>query len=48
MRQLIERNQLGSYLSERYPQRHAVQSDKALYAYAQELKQGIPAQCAIL
>ena len=39
VRQLIERNQLGSYLSERYPQRHAVQSDKALYAYAQEIKQ---------
>lgn len=39
VRQLIERDQLGSYLSERYPQRHAVQSDKALYAYAQELKQ---------
>ena len=39
VRQLIERDQLGSYLSERYPQRHAVQSDKALYAYAQEIKQ---------
>ena len=39
VRQMIERDQLGSYLSERYPQRHAVQSDKALYAYAQEIKQ---------
>ena len=39
VRHLIERDQLGSYLSERYPQRHAVQSDKALYAYALELKQ---------
>ena len=39
VRQLIERDQLGSYLSERYPQRHAVQSDKALYTYALELKQ---------
>ena len=39
VRQLIAREQLGDYLSERYPQRHAVQSDKALYAYAQELKQ---------
>ena len=39
VRQLIERDQLGSYLNERYPQRHAVQSDKALYAYAHEIKQ---------
>ncbi len=39
VRQLIERDQLSSYLNERYPQRHAVQSDKALYAYALELKQ---------
>ena len=39
VRQLIERDQLSSYLNERYPQRHAIQSDKALYTYAQELKQ---------
>ena len=39
VRQLIERDQLGDYLRERYPERHAVQSDKALYAYALELKQ---------
>ncbi|MDB5983984.1 MAG: wlm protein [Pseudomonas sp.] len=37
--QLIAQNRLGAYLSERYPQRHAVQSDKALYAYALALKQ---------
>jgi len=36
---MIERDQLSSYLNERYPQRHAIQSDKALYTYAQELKQ---------
>ncbi|MFH6566668.1 MULTISPECIES: M48 family metallopeptidase [Pseudomonas] len=39
VRQMIERDQLSSYLNERYPQRHAIQSDKALYTYAQELKQ---------
>lgn len=39
IRQLIERDQLGRYLSQRYPQRHGVQSDKALYSYVLELKQ---------
>ena len=39
VRQMIERDQLSSYLNERYPQRHAIQSDKALYTYALELKQ---------
>ena len=39
MRQVIERDQLGAYLNERYPGKHAVQSDTALYAYALELKQ---------
>jgi len=39
VRQMIERDQLSSYLNERYPQRHAIQSVKALYTYAQELKQ---------
>lgn len=39
VRHLIERDQLGPYLNDRYPLRHAVQSDKALYAYALDLKQ---------
>jgi len=39
VRQLIERGQLADYLQQRYPERHAVQSDKALYAYALALKQ---------
>lgn len=39
MRQLIAKDQLGAYLEQRYPERHAVQSDKALYAYALALKQ---------
>lgn len=39
VRQMIERGQLGDYLTQRYPERHAVQSDKALYQYALALKQ---------
>ncbi|WP_295471591.1 YgjP-like metallopeptidase domain-containing protein [uncultured Pseudomonas sp.] len=38
VRQLIAQQRLGDYLQQRYPARHAVQSDKALYAYALELK----------
>ena len=39
VRQLIAQNKLGDYLQQRYPDRHTVQSDKALYAYALALKQ---------
>ncbi|ROL77405.1 M48 family metallopeptidase [Pseudomonas vranovensis] len=39
VRQMIASNRLGDYLQQRYPDRHAVQSDKALYSYAQALKQ---------
>ena len=39
VRQLIAQNKLGDYLQQRYPHRHEVQSDKALYAYALALKQ---------
>jgi predicted metal-dependent hydrolase len=39
VRQLLERDELGDYLQRRYPQRHAVQSDKALYSYISALKQ---------
>ncbi|MCQ2994815.1 M48 family metallopeptidase [Pseudomonas syringae] len=39
VRQLIAMNKLGDYLQQRYPARHDVQSDKALYAYALGLKQ---------
>lgn len=39
VRQLIDEDRLGDYLSRRYPNKHAVQSDKALYNYALELKQ---------
>lgn len=39
VRQLIAEDRLGEYLQRRYPGRHEVQSDKALYAYAMQLKQ---------
>ncbi|MDE1167079.1 MAG: M48 family metallopeptidase [Pseudomonas sp.] len=39
VRQLIAQGRLGEYLHKRYPDRHAVQSDKALYAYASAIKQ---------
>lgn len=38
VRQLIDEQRLGAYLERRYPQRHQVQSDKALYGYVQGLK----------
>lgn len=37
--QMIADDRLGAYLGTRYPGRHAVQSDKALYGYVLELKQ---------
>ena len=39
VRELMARDKLGDHLAARYPQRHAVQSDKALYAYTMALKQ---------
>lgn len=39
VRQLIERDELGTYLEQRHPGRHEVQSDKALYAYTNGLRQ---------
>ncbi|MFZ6045939.1 YgjP-like metallopeptidase domain-containing protein [Pseudomonas sp. CR3202] len=36
---MIEAGRLGEYLERRYPGRHEVQSDKALYSYAMALKQ---------
>ncbi|MCQ4272787.1 M48 family metallopeptidase [Pseudomonas kuykendallii] len=39
VRTLIVQERLEEYLRQRYPERHAVQSDKALYAYTMALKQ---------
>ena len=39
VRRLLEQGKLGDYLQQRYPEQHAVQSDKALYAYTMALKQ---------
>ena len=39
IRQLSAEERLGEYLNRRYPQRHQVQSDKALYGYVQQLRQ---------
>ncbi|WAH59214.1 M48 family metallopeptidase [Pseudomonas silvicola] len=39
VRKLLAEGRLGEYLHQRYPGRHDVQSDKALYSYALELKQ---------
>jgi predicted metal-dependent hydrolase len=39
VRQLITRDELGTYLQQRHPGRHEVQSDKALYAYTNALRQ---------
>lgn len=39
VRQLLEQGRLGEHLQRRYAERHQVLSDKALYAYANELKQ---------
>lgn len=38
VRRLIEHGQLAAALRQRYPLAHAVRTDKALYDYAQELK----------
>ncbi|MED5523460.1 MAG: YgjP-like metallopeptidase domain-containing protein [Pseudomonadota bacterium] len=36
---LIDNNKLGLYLERKYPEHHQVQSDKALYQLARELKE---------
>ncbi|SEQ86040.1 MULTISPECIES: YgjP-like metallopeptidase domain-containing protein [Pseudomonas] len=39
VRLLCEQGRLQAYLSNRYPGSHSIQSDKALYTYALEIKQ---------
>ncbi len=40
IRRLIEDEKLGQYLLSKYPQTHDINSDKALYTYAMDLKNG--------
>ena len=39
VRTMLVQNKLGAYLEKRYPERHSVQSDKALYQFTTDLKQ---------
>jgi predicted metal-dependent hydrolase len=39
VRELIVQDRLGEHLAARYPERHAVQNDRALYAYTMDIKQ---------
>lgn len=39
VRDLVARGKLGDYLAQRYPERHAVRNDGALYDHAMALKQ---------
>ncbi|MDY0250494.1 MAG: M48 family metallopeptidase [Pseudomonas sp.] len=39
VRALLEKDKLGAYWQQRYPARHNVQSDKALYQFTIDLKQ---------
>ncbi len=38
VRTLIDQNRLGDVLEKRYPHKHLITTDKALYDYAQALK----------
>ncbi len=38
VRRLIDSGKLGDYLAQRYPERHEVRHDKALYDYVSEIK----------
>ena len=48
IRQLQAQNKLGEYLSERYPESHSIQTDKALYQYSNEIKQAFLRNAPIL
>ena len=39
IRQLQSTNKLGDYIAQRDPKSHTIQTDKALYQYASEIKQ---------
>ncbi|MDO9049950.1 MAG: DUF45 domain-containing protein [Methylotenera sp.] len=39
IRQLQTQHLLGDYITQRYPQNHTIQTDKALYQYSNDIKQ---------
>ncbi|MDX5298058.1 MAG: M48 family metallopeptidase [Gammaproteobacteria bacterium] len=39
IRLLLQEGRLGDYIQRRYPGRHEIQNDRALYTYVQDLKQ---------
>jgi len=39
IRQLQSQDKLGEYITQRYPQLHTIQTDKALYQYSNDIKQ---------
>lgn len=39
IRQLQAQDRLGEYITQRYPESHTIQTDKALYQYSNEIKQ---------
>lgn len=39
VRDLLAQDKLAGYIQQRYPEKHSVQSDKALYQFTNELKQ---------
>jgi len=47
-RTMIVRGEAAPWLSKRYPQRHPVQTDKALFAFANEIRQDFMRQAPLL
>src|ERR1700748_3964006 len=39
VRELIRADRLGAHLAKRYPERHAIQTEKALYTYTNGIRQ---------
>lgn len=48
VRQLQAQSKLGDYICERYPNAHAIQTDKMLYQYCNEIKQAFLRNTPIL
>lgn len=48
IRQLQAQDLLGDYITQRYPQYHSIQTDKALYQYSNEIKQAFLRNAPVL